>query len=410
MEILSVIKHFMNDATMQVKFNRHVMKLDNLERTQAEVLQTIDELYQLFPDKRTLTYQEVSAYLSKKNPSRDITYLTDVLTSAEKQDIGPEITQNLIEGLIEFQYAAKSAAISAPIISNQKRGSWHDGMTTLIGEYEELVTGLTKPDTLNDCDMSFEDAISFRARDSGIKWPIKILNKCIGGVEPSLGLVIARPDTGKTSFILNCLAYFAAQIKGTDNQLLYCGNEEGIIGLKARCGVSLLGVETEWAEQNPKPFGQEVSKRGGDHIRFHGGVKSTRDVETLVKRYSPLVTVADQIGKFRLPGKQSDNKQDELASVYGWFRDLSQRYNTMVIGVAQADFKGANTQWLTMENINASKTDVPGELDWGIGIGFLFEQGMEFVRFINIFKNKNKYGRKGRDQVTFNPEKCRYKG
>jgi hypothetical protein len=385
------------------------MKLDNLERTQAEVLQTINDLYQLFPDKHHLTYDEVRAYLSKKNPSRDITYLTDVLKSAEQQNIGPEITQNLIEGLIEFQFAAKAAAISAPIISNQQRGSWHDGMMTILGEYEELVTGLVKPDTLNDCDMSFEEAISFRAQDSGIKWPLRILNKCIGGVEPSLGLVIARPDTGKTSFILNCLAYFAAQIKGTDRQLLYCGNEEGIIGLKARCGVSLLGCQTEWAEQNPKPFGQEVSKRGGDSIRFHGGVKSTRDVETLVKRYSPLVTVADQIGKFRLPGKPIEGPAG-LAEIYAWFRDLSQRHNTMVIGVAQADYKGANTQWLTMEHINASKTDVPGELDWGVGIGFLFEQGMENVRFINIFKNKNKYGRKGRDQVTFNPDKCRYKG
>jgi hypothetical protein len=398
----------MHNSTMQVKFHRHVMKLDNLERTQAEVLKTIDELYQLFPDKDSLTYEEVRAYLSKKNPSRDITYLTDVLQSAQQQNIGPEITQNLIEGLIEFQYAAKSAAISAPIISNQKRGSWHDGMVTLLGEYEELVTGLTKPDTLNDCEMSFEEAISFRAQDSGIKWPLSILNKCMGGVEPGLGLVIARPDTGKTSFILNCLAYFAAQIRGTDNQLLYCGNEEGIIGLKARCGVSLLGCTTEWAEQNPKPFGQEVSKRGGDAIRFHGGVKSTRDVETLVKRYEPLVTVADQIGKFRLPGRDVEGPQG-LAEIYAWFRDMSQRLNTMVIGVAQADYKSANTQWLTMESINASKTDVPGELDWGVGIGFLFEQGMEMVRFINVFKNKNKYGRKGRDQVTFNPEKCRYK-
>jgi hypothetical protein len=79
------------------------------------------------------------------------------------------------------------------------------------------------------------------------------------------------------------------------------------------------------------------------------------------------------------------------------------------MGVAQADAAGANKQWLTMDNINASKTDVPGELDWGIGIGSVDEQGMETVRFINIFKNKLKYGRKGRDQVSFTAETCRYK-
>jgi hypothetical protein len=60
-------------------------------------------------------------------------------------------------------------------------------------------------------------------------------------------------------------------------------------------------------------------------------------------------------------------------------------------------------------DINASKTDVPGELDFGIGIGMLHEQGMELQRFVNIFKNKQKYGRKGREEVLFYAEKCRYK-
>jgi hypothetical protein len=82
----------------------------------------------------------------------------------------------------------------------------------------------------------------------------------------------------------------------------------------------------------------------------------------------------------------------------------------MVIGVAQADIKGDNQQWLTMANVNASKTDVPGELDWLIGIGMLNEAGMETARFINVGKNKLKYGRKGRDQVSFSAETCRYKG
>ena len=179
--------------------------------------------------------------------------------------------------------------------------------------------------------------------------------------------------------------------------------------MKARAGVSLLGCTTEWAEKNPKDFQREVSKRGGNLIRFHGGVRSTRDVETLVKRYSPAVVVADQIAKFKLPGLQKEGPAG-LADIYSWFRGKSQEYSTCVIGVAQADQKAHNKEWLDDTMINASKTDVPGELDWGVGIGFLTETGMEYTRFINLFKNKQKYGRKGRAQVKFNPETCRYKG
>jgi len=69
----------------------------------------------------------------------------------------------------------------------------------------------------------------------------------------------------------------------------------------------------------------------------------------------------------------------------------------------------ATGQWPTMDDINGSKTDVPGELDWGIGIGMVDDPGLECARFVNIFKNKQKYGRKGRAETTFRAEKCRYK-
>lgn len=406
MEILSILKHFMTDSNQQVKFHRHMMKIDNLDRNHVQLFETLDELYTLFPDKSSVNVDEVRVYLQSKYPSRDMTYLVDVANSAMNQKIGKEVTLKLIESAIEYQMASKLMATCAAVISRQKTGVLLAETDSVTQEYSDLLTGADRPDQLQDCDMTFEDAIRFRATDSGIRWPLSILNNCIGGVDPSLGLIIARPDTGKTSFIMNCLAFFASQIKGTGRQLLYCGNEEGIIGLKARCGVSLLGVTTEWAEENPREFGIRVSKRGGDCIRFHGGVRSTRDVETLLKRYEPLVTVLDQLPKFILPGNNDEGPKG-IANVYGWFRDKAKDYNTMMMGVSQA---GASAkQYPNMDDINGSKTDVPGELDWGIGIGMVDDAGLELARFFNIFKNKQKYGRKGRAETTFNPEKCRYK-
>jgi len=396
------------DSKQQEKFNRHVLRIDNLDRGQKGVLEHIDELYQLFPDKDGLTPQELKAYIQKKNPVKDTSYTSAIIDSSMDQEIGPEITQTLLEVLVERHMATKVMAVCSPIVSNQVSGKFHE-VLEVYEEYEDLIQLNSRADSLIDCDMTFQDAISYRAQDSGIKWPISVLNRCIGGVEPSLGVVIARPDTGKTSFILNCLAYWATQVAGTGRQLLYCGNEEGIIGLKARFGVSLLGWETEEAEKRASDFGRLVSQKGGDAVRFHGGIRSTRDVETLIKRYEPLVVVADQIGKFKIPGRDTEGPAG-LAEVYGWFRGKSQEYNTMVVGAAQADIKGHDIEWLNMNHINASKTDVPGELDWGIGIGMLYKAGLEFTRFINVFKNKMKYGRKGQSQVTFNPERCRYKG
>jgi len=406
MEILSILKHFMTDSNQQVKFHRHIKKIDNLDKNHAQLFDILDEIYTLFPEKSSVNTSEIRAYLTSKFPNRDHQYLVDVAESAMDQTIGKEVTLKLIESAIEYQMASKLMATCAAVISRQKTGVLLNETDQVTQEYSDLLTGADRPDQLQDCDMTFEEAIRFRATDSGIKWPLAILNNCLGGVDPSLGLVIARPDTGKTSFILNCMAYFASQIKGTDHQLLYCGNEEGIIGLKARLGVSLLGVTTEWAENNPREFGQRVTKHGGDCIRFHGGVRSTRDVETLLKRYEPIVTVLDQLPKFVLPGNKDEGPKG-LANVYGWFRDKAKDYNTMMMGVAQAGASGK--QWINIDDINGSKTDVPGELDWGIGIGMVDDTGMESARFFNIFKNKQKYGRKGRAETVFFPEKCRYK-
>jgi len=405
MEILAIIKHFLHDSTQQVKFHRHVMKVGNLDTNHRALLKHIDELYTLFPDKTSIGEHELGVYIQSIYPSRDISYLTDLIDSAMQQDIGKEITQKLMEGMIEQHIAGKIQAVTASIVSNQKRGQLLK-VDELIQEFSDLVTGVDRPDALQDCELSFEDAITFRAQDSGLLWPIGLLNRCIGGAEPSLGLMIARPDCGKTSFAMTCLAKWAAQLKGTKENLLYCGNEEGIIGLKARMGVSLLGCDTIWAEQHPADFGKQVVARGGDRVRFHGGIKSTRDIETLVKRYSPVVTVVDQMPKVILPGNKDEGPKGQ-ANVYGWFRAKSQDLQTMMFGVAQA---GASAgQWPNMDDINGSKTDVPGELDWGFGIGFVEEKGLEMKRFFNIFKNKQKHGKKGRCETTFNPERCRYK-
>ena len=293
------------DSTAQAKFNRHVLKIDNLDKGHRAVFEFIDQLYELFPEKTHLTANELRVYIQSRNPTRDISYVSAVIDSAMAQDIAPEITLTLLETVVERHMAAKIASIASPIISNQSTGGLSE-VDTIMADYREIVTLMNKPDTLNDCTLTFAEAIEFRATDSGIKWPVSMLNKYMGGVKPGLGLVIARPDTGKTSFILNCLAYFAYQLRGTDRQLLYCGNEEGIIGLKARCGVSLLGVPTQWAEENSKDFDRQVYKKNGGCIRFHGGVRSTRDVEVLLKRYKPVVTVLDQLPKFVLPGNKAE--------------------------------------------------------------------------------------------------------
>ena len=208
MEILSIIKFFLTDSTQESKWHSTVKGLGNLERGHLQAITTINEIYNAFPGKTSISLQGYEAYVKSKFPSRDHTSAMDVVNSAMATTTGKAITEKLLGDLIERQCATKSAAINAAIVSNQKSGGWVEKQEELLQDYYEMVAGVDRPDQLQDCDISFEDAIIYRASDSGILWPIKMLTKYLGGVEPSLGLIIARPETGKTSFILNCLAYF----------------------------------------------------------------------------------------------------------------------------------------------------------------------------------------------------------
>jgi hypothetical protein len=74
-----------------------------------------------------------------------------------------------------------------------------------------------------------------------------------------------------------------------------------------------------------------------------------------------------------------------LKWAYQWGRELAKEY-CPVIGVSQASGSGEGKKWLTMEDIDSSKTGKPGEADFIIGIGK--DDEMETLRYISVLKNK----------------------
>lgn len=110
-----------------------------------------------------------------------------------------------------------------------------------------------------------------------------------------------------------------------------------------------------------------------------------KQVEQLCKQLEPALIVFDQIDK--LKGFSNDREDLRLGAIYIWARELAKTY-CPVIGVCQADGLAGNKKWLTMENVANAKTSKQAEADWILGIGKIEEVGMEFLRYLNISKNK----------------------
>jgi hypothetical protein len=102
-------------------------------------------------------------------------------------------------------------------------------------------------------------------------------------------------------------------------------------------------------------------------------------------------------------------------AIYQWARELAKKYAPS-IGVCQADGSGEGQKWLTMANVSNAKTSKQAEADFILGVGKTHDEAAEYIRYINISKNKlmgdadsEPALRHGRFEVIIEPEIARYK-
>jgi hypothetical protein len=76
----------------------------------------------------------------------------------------------------------------------------------------------------------------------------------------------------------------------------------------------------------------------------------------------------------------------QLKQLYQWARELAKTY-APVIAVSQAGGTAEGKLWLTMDDVDSSKTAKQGEADWILGIGKETDNTSN-MRYLNISKNK----------------------
>jgi hypothetical protein len=152
----------------------------------------------------------------------------------------------------------------------------------------------------------------------------------------------------------------------------------------------------------------------GDNIVLYDDANIHRaQVEMLCKELNPSVVIFDQIDK--LKGFDADRDDLHLGAIYIWARELAKKY-CPVIGVCQAAASGDGKKFLTMDDVANAKTAKQAEADWILGIGSDYSEANQFLRYLNINKNKLSGDentkpelRHGRGTVMIQPEIGRYK-
>lgn len=249
--------------------------------------------------------------------------------------------------------------------------------------------------------VQYEDAVSWEQLDEVVgdanRIPIapKILNeRCNGGALPGHHiLVFGRPEMGKSTFVINMARGFLK----SGQRVLYIGNEDNINVLKKRmrCRLTLLTereIAADPARANKLAHEREI-ENGGQLFMRHLHNATGSDVDAAIEQFEPTVLVLDQIRNQQLKGGDGASMTQKLEGVAIEHRNRLARYGLVGVSVTQANDRTERygqepPEWLTMADIDSSRTGLPAQADLIVGIGGKAEQIARGQRAISICKNK----------------------
>lgn len=195
-------------------------------------------------------------------------------------------------------------------------------------------------------------------------------------------IVFARPETGKTAFVLTAMRSLVKQkLPG-----IYFGNEDPLRSIVERFQGCLTGMARLQRLSDPDAAQQVLTTQGYEHARFVGlAPGSCEQIEAHIKKHSARWIVVDQLRNLRT---RAENRTNQLEIIATELRNIAKRHNCVVISVTQAGDSGSNKAVLDMGDIDGSNTGIPAQADVLVGIGLTDSLDERGERMIAFCKNK----------------------
>ena len=298
-------------------------------------------------------------------------------------DLPKEVSpDNVVKDLLDLKRFSVGNHLCAAI-----QGGDPKKVDPLLEEYSNLLhaTKLGKSEIRWTED---DDEMSARLdRENLIKIAPSSLNeKCKGGAAKGDHIVIfGRPEAGKTMFTVNMVAGFLK----FGQKVLYIGNEEDTYKTRKRIICSLAGATPDQYDAERERALQTARERGLDQLRIcHLNPGTVAEIEELVKEIRPDVLVLDQIRNVAWAGKGGDSMVTKLEQLGIAVRAILGKYDCLGVSVTQARDSDHEGPWLRLEDIDSSRTGLPGQADLIVGIGVDDSLVATNQRAVSLCKNK----------------------
>ena len=377
----------------------------------------LDKLHDRY--KKDLTVDEYSLFVLTNCLEKDKPVLTELLSELSSVDVESVILADVVADVEQRQKAYELALASLEVSEGRKE--FADLLTLARAVSEQDITNGTPTDNLFVTD-NLEELYNDSVKTPGLRWRLQTLNRMLGSLRRGdFGFIFARPETGKTTFLVSEVSNFAQQLHArmanNDEEhvgpILWFNNEEQGNKVQLRLYQAMLGCDMAQLFSDVQVNQQKFRDLGGEYIKiFDSASIHRKQVEQLCREHKPSMVIFDQIDKIK--GFEGDREDLRLGLIYVWGREIAKEY-CPAIAVCQADASGEGKRWLTMENVANAKTSKAAEADWILGIGKTHDVSEEYMRHLHLSKNKlagdvdsDPEQRHGRSTVRIRPDIARY--
>lgn len=403
MYVLSILKNFL-DKDVYLKYRNYLSDKD-FDKELRYILHGIDDWYAQNTESPTLE-DVANLTFARGVPEKDKEFVSGVFNTLQAIN-GQETIEPLLE---RYKQNVLCQQISlAAYEASEGRGS----VSNVISLAEKLTTPVQVDSTEYVTD-DLDDILLSTVSKPGLRWRLNSLNRSLGSLRKGdFGFIFARPETGKTTFLASEVTFMAEQLKEEDGPILWFNNEEQGKKVKLRCYQACSGATLAQIKANATGIREQWKQRVKDRIKIVDSASISRaDVEAICKKENPSLIIFDQIDKIK--GFKADREDLAMGAIYQWARELAKTF-APVIGICQADGTAEGERWLHMGHVANAKTAKQAEADFILGIGKTNVSGMEYIRFLNISKNKLAGdedtlpgARHWRGEVSIEPDIARY--
>jgi KaiC/GvpD/RAD55 family RecA-like ATPase len=362
------------------KIGDHVQEGDFTEQA-AMVLRAVREYYErdgaaVSVDPEMLTREIVRGVANPKHQR----VFESLISNIVSLKVSPG---NVVHDFIAVRRDAVGAKLSVALASCDD----DEVIRKLMDEYEGWCSAekLADDEEMVVRGASVRELVTSHFTDEGLirMLPSSLNDRLDGGLRRGHHVVVfARPEVGKTMFVINLMSGFLRD----GHTVLYVGNEDPLPDIVMRVISRLTGMVSAEIRASPDKADELARSAGYDNLILAALCPGTpKEIEGLVLEYKPDVVVIDQLRNLHV---REESRVIQLEKSATAMRNLGKRHSVLVVSVTQAGDSASGKSVLDMGDVDFSNTGIPAQADLMIGIGMSQQDELSGRRVLSLAKNK----------------------